>query len=29
MEHPELHWQKVWTGKAPDQVSWFEQAPTT
>jgi hypothetical protein len=29
MGHPEPHWQKVWTSKAPDQVSWFEQDPAT
>jgi len=29
MEHRELHWQKVWTSKAPDEVSWFEQDPAT
>jgi hypothetical protein len=29
MANLEPHWQKVWTSKAPDQVSWFEQDPVT
>ena len=29
MDDPGSHWQKVWTAKAPDEVSWFETEPTT
>jgi hypothetical protein len=29
MEHPQSHWQKIWTSKSPDQVSWFEPDPAT
>lgn len=29
MEHAAAHWQKVWTTKAPDQVSWYEPDPAT
>ena len=29
MDHPESHWEEVWTTKAADQVSWFETEPET
>jgi len=29
MVDPELHWRKVWTSEAPNEVSWFEAEPAT
>jgi len=26
---PGEHWQRVWTGKQPTEVSWFEREPAT
>jgi SAM-dependent methyltransferase len=28
VESPQRHWERAWTTKAPDEVSWFEPAPT-
>jgi SAM-dependent methyltransferase len=29
VESPQRHWERAWTAKAPDEVSWFEAVPAT
>jgi SAM-dependent methyltransferase len=28
VDSPKRHWERAWTAKAPDEVSWFERTPT-